>query len=41
LVTGGLKILEDTLEGMLVVRARVSGVAAEGRDGVAKVGVSP
>jgi len=41
LVAGGSEVLEDALEGMLVVGARVGGMAAEGCNGIAKVRTSP
>jgi hypothetical protein len=41
LVASGSKVLKDSLEGVLVVRARVSSVVAKGYDGIAKVRIGP
>jgi len=41
LVAGGPEVSEDPLKGVLVIRARVSSVAAKGCNGIAKVGMGP
>jgi len=41
LIAGGLEVSKDTLKGMLVVWARVSGVVTQGSDGIAKVRMGP
>ena len=41
MVASGSKVLKDSLKGMLVVRARVSGMVAKGHDGIAKVRMGP